>query len=85
MIAALYCLTRGEIPLIGVGGIFNAADAWEKICAGACLVQLYTGLVYEGIGVVRRINEGLAEILHKEGFRSLDDAVGCRAKELAAA
>ena len=84
MIAALYGLARGSLAIIGVGGIFNAADAWEKICAGACLVQLYTGFIYEGIGVVRRINDGLREILDRQGFRTLDEAVGCRAAELAA-
>jgi dihydroorotate dehydrogenase len=85
MVAALYRLTGGKLTIIGVGGIFSAADAWEKICAGASLVQLYTGFVYEGIGVIRRINEGLEEIRTRHGFRSLDEAVGCRAAELAAA
>lgn len=85
MIAALYQLTRGKIPIIGVGGIFTAADAWEKICAGASLVQLYTGLVYEGIGIVRRINDELGEIMERENVRILDEAIGCRAAELAAA
>lgn len=85
MIAALYRLTGGRLNIIGVGGIFNAADAWEKICAGASLVQLYTGFIYEGVGVVREINEGLEEIMKRQGFRSLDEAVGCRATELAAA
>jgi dihydroorotate dehydrogenase len=83
MIAELYELTGGRIPLIGVGGIFSAEDAWEKICAGASLVQLYTGFIYEGPGIARQINEGLANILAREGFASLDAAVGCRAKELA--
>lgn len=85
MIAALYRLTGGRLSIVGVGGIFNAHDAWEKICAGACLVQLYTGFIYEGAGVVRRINEGLEEIMAGQGFRSLDEAIGCRATELAAA
>jgi dihydroorotate dehydrogenase len=62
-----------------VGGIFNADDAWEKISAGASLIQLYTGFIYEGPGVAKRINEGLIEILRREGFDSIDDAVGCRA------
>jgi dihydroorotate dehydrogenase len=53
--------TQGKLPIIGVGGIFNAADAWEKLEAGASLVQLYTGLVYEGPGIVREIVEGLRE------------------------
>jgi dihydroorotate dehydrogenase len=73
------------LEVVGVGGVFTAEDAWEKICAGASLVQLYTGFIYEGFGVVRRINEGLAAILEREGFRTLDEAVGCRAEELAAA
>jgi dihydroorotate dehydrogenase len=85
IIAALYRLTRGRVPIIGVGGIFNAQDAWEKICAGASLVQLYTGFVYEGFDIVRDINDGLAEILTGQGFGSLDEAVGCRAQALAVA
>jgi dihydroorotate dehydrogenase len=80
VIRALYRLSRGTIKIVGVGGIFDAADAWEKICAGASLLQLYTGFIYEGITAARDINEGLAEILRREGFRTLDDAVGCRAE-----
>jgi dihydroorotate dehydrogenase len=83
IIARLYHLTGGRLSIIGVGGIFNAADAWEKICAGASLIQLYTGFIYEGIGVMARINDGLAEIALREGLKSLDEAVGCRAAELA--
>ena len=77
MIADLYRLTRGRIPLIGVGGIFNAEDAWEKIAAGASLVQLYTGLIYQGPNVAHEINEVLSHILAREGFANLDEAVGC--------
>jgi dihydroorotate dehydrogenase len=83
MVASLYRLTKGSIPLIGVGGVFNAADAWEKICAGASLVQIYTGMIYEGPLVARRINEGLSKILVKQGFSSVDEAVGSRAQEYA--
>ena len=79
VIALIYRMTRGELTIIGVGGVFTAEDAWEKICAGASLIQLYTGFIYEGPGVARRINEGLAEILKRQGFASLDDAIGCRA------
>jgi dihydroorotate dehydrogenase len=81
MIAELYELTGGRIPLIGVGGIFTAEDAWEKIAAGASLVQLYTGFIYEGPRVAQDINEGLAKILAREGFASLEAAIGCRAKQ----
>ena len=82
MIAELYQLTHGRIPLIGVGGIFTAQDAWEKICAGACLVQLYTGFIYKGPRVVRQINEGLVEILRREGFANIEAAVGSRANTI---
>jgi dihydroorotate dehydrogenase len=85
MVATLHRLTRGRLTIIGVGGIFNARDAWEKICAGASLVQLYTGFVYEGFSVVREINEGLAELMRESGFHSLDEAVGCRAQEFSGA
>ena len=83
LVAALHRLTRGALGVVGVGGIFDAEDAWEKICAGAGLVQLYTGFVYEGLGVARRINEGLAALLERRGFGTLDEAVGCRADEFA--
>ena len=76
MIADLYRLTRGRVPIIGVGGIFTAADAWEKIAAGASLVQLYTGFIYQGPCVAKAINDGLATFLEKAGFENLQDAVG---------
>lgn len=83
MVAELFRLTSGALPLIGVGGIFTAEDAWEKICAGASLVQLYTGFIYQGPGIVSEISEGLVEIMRREGFKTIDEAVGCRASELA--
>src|ERR1044071_6883850 len=82
MIAQLYELTGGRIPLIGVGGIFTARDAWEKICAGASLVQLYTGFIYQGPNIANDINEGLARILVREKFASIDAAIGSRSREL---
>ncbi len=85
MIATLYNLTGGSMPLIGVGGVFTAEDAWEKICAGASLIQLYTGFIYEGPSIAKEINEGLERILAREGYRSLDEAVGSRAKEFGTA
>lgn len=77
VISIIYRGTKGKLPIIGVGGVFTAVDAWEKIISGASLVQLYTGFIYEGPSVARTINEGLFEILKREGFSHLDDAVGC--------
>ena len=68
--------SAGEIPLIGVGGIATAADAFERIRAGASLVQLYSAMVYEGPGIARRIARGLAKHLQREGFESVAEAVG---------
>ncbi|MCA1628982.1 MAG: dihydroorotate dehydrogenase (quinone) [Acidobacteria bacterium] len=84
MIANLYRLAGGSLTIVGVGGVFTAEDAWEKICAGASLVQLYTGFVYQGFTVARDINEGLRRLCERDGFKSLDEAVGCRAQELKA-
>jgi len=80
MIAELYELTGGRIPLIGVGGIFTAEDAWEKIAAGASLVQLYTGFIYQGPRIAQQLSEDLLKILAREGFSNLDAAVGSRVK-----
>jgi dihydroorotate dehydrogenase len=65
-----------EIPIIGVGGIFTGEDAWNTIRAGASLIQVYTGLVYEGPGIVRRINRELVKHLEAEGLTSIAHAVG---------
>jgi dihydroorotate dehydrogenase len=72
----LYRQTRGQVPIIGVGGIFNADDAWEKITAGASLVQCYTGLVYEGPGLAKKIVAGLREKLAAAGLKYFREAVG---------
>ena len=66
----------GQLPLIAVGGIASTEDAWARILAGASLVQLYSGLVYHGPGLARRIAAGLATILEREGIASISDAVG---------
>jgi dihydroorotate dehydrogenase len=76
IIRHLFRQAHGTLPLIGVGGIFNAADAWEKITAGASLVQIYTGLVYEGPAMVREMVTGLADRLRAHGFTALAQAVG---------
>jgi dihydroorotate dehydrogenase len=72
----LYRQTKGKLPIIGVGGIFTAADAWEKIAAGASLVQVYTGLVYEGPAICKRIVGGLRDRLKAKGLTQLGAAVG---------
>jgi len=77
VIRHLYRQTHGKLPVIGVGGIFNADDAWEKIAAGASLIQVYTGLVYEGPTVCRDIVSGLLARLEDRGLANLTDAVGC--------
>ncbi|TAH32738.1 MAG: quinone-dependent dihydroorotate dehydrogenase [Alphaproteobacteria bacterium] len=68
--------TKGQVPLIGVGGVSNSQDAYRKIKAGASLVQLYTGMIYSGPYVARDINQGLAELLRADGFTSIAQAVG---------
>ncbi len=75
----LYRQSQGQLPIIGVGGIFTAADAWEKITAGASLIQVYTGLVYEGPGLVRGIVRGLRTQLERSGLKELAQAVGSAA------
>jgi len=76
VISFIYRTAHGKLPIIGVGGVFSAEDAWGKICAGASLIQLYTGFIYEGPSVAKRINEGLAAIMQRERIRSIDEAVG---------
>jgi dihydroorotate dehydrogenase len=76
IIRHLHKQTKGRLPIIGVGGIFDADDAWEKIAAGASLLQIYTGLVYEGPSVTRKIVAGLIQRLEIAGMKSLHEAVG---------
>jgi dihydroorotate dehydrogenase len=68
-------LTGGTLPLIGAGGIMSASDALERLRAGAWLVQVYTGLIYEGPGLVRQINAGLLQACEREGARSVWELV----------
>ena len=76
VLGEIYRLTEGRVPLIGVGGVGSAADAYAKIRAGASLVQLYTALVYQGPGLVAEITAGLAALLRRDGFSQLSQAVG---------
>ncbi|MBJ6371050.1 quinone-dependent dihydroorotate dehydrogenase [Sedimentitalea arenosa] len=78
VLARLSVRLDGEIPLIGVGGIGSAEDAYAKICAGASAVQLYTALVYGGLSLVPEIAEGLDRLLARDGFANVADAVGSR-------
>jgi dihydroorotate dehydrogenase len=66
----------GAIPLIGVGGIGSVDDAWQRIVAGASLIQLYSAMVYEGPAIAKRIAQGLAKRLKREGMSNIADAVG---------
>ena len=65
--------THGQLPIIGVGGIFTAADAWEKLVAGASLLQVYTGWVYEGPWMIRRLLAGILQKLEEQGLTSLSE------------
>lgn len=76
VLADFYRLTEGRVPLIGAGGVASGWDAYCKIRAGASLVQLYSALVYEGLGLVGRINRDLAMHLRRGGFSSVSAAVG---------
>lgn len=72
-------LTEGTIPLIGVGGIASSEDAYTKIKAGASLVQLYSALIYQGFGLVRKINAGLEKYLARDGYSHISEAIGVEA------
>jgi dihydroorotate dehydrogenase len=76
VLARFHSAADGRFALVGVGGITSGADAYAKIRAGACAVQLYSALVYEGPGLVTRIKRDLAQRLHADGFRSVSEAVG---------
>ena len=71
-----YVAKGTDVPVVGVGGVSSAEDAYRKIRAGASVVQLYTGLVYEGPAVAREINRGLLGLLERDGFNSVEQAVG---------
>jgi len=76
IIHRFYDKTGGKIPIIGVGGISTAAEAYAKIRAGASLVQVYTGLIFKGPAIIEEIKEGLTALLDRDGYRTLAEAVG---------
>ncbi|MFD2671841.1 quinone-dependent dihydroorotate dehydrogenase [Marinicrinis sediminis] len=81
VIRSIYEQTEGKLPIIGVGGIFDAEDAYAKIRAGASLVEVYTALIYRGPGLLREINQGLLRLLDQDGFQYLHEAVGADFKQ----
>jgi dihydroorotate dehydrogenase len=80
VIGEVYKMTKGKYPIIGLGGVFDAKDAYEKICLGASLVQLVTGLIYGGPATIKKINKGLVRLLEKDGFTNISQAVGSKNK-----
>ncbi|MCX8072736.1 MAG: quinone-dependent dihydroorotate dehydrogenase [Candidatus Binatia bacterium] len=78
IIRAFFRRLRGRVPIVGVGGVFSAEDAYEKVQAGASLVQLYTGLIYEGPAIVPTICEGLIALLERDGVKHIGDVIGAR-------
>lgn len=76
LLAKAYQLVGKRVPLVGVGGIFSAEDAYEKIQAGASLVEIYSGLIYKGPEIVKEINEGLNQYLQRDGFKNITEARG---------
>ena len=84
MLARVYQATGGRVPLIGIGGIDSGEAALAKIEAGATLLQLYTGLIYEGPGLIARIHAHLAKACADRGVASIAELTGTRAKDWAA-
>lgn len=81
VVAQVYRETGGRMPIIGVGGIASADDAYGHLCAGASLVEFYTGMIYRGPGLAREIKRGLVRLLALDGFRSISEAVGSAARK----
>jgi dihydroorotate dehydrogenase (fumarate) len=78
LIAQTYSAYGDKLMIIGVGGIFSAEDAYRKICLGASLVELITGIIFEGPQLIGQINVGLVQLLEKDGFRNISEAVGSK-------
>ncbi|MGB3316530.1 MAG: quinone-dependent dihydroorotate dehydrogenase [Albidovulum sp.] len=80
-LARLSALTDGKLPLIGVGGIASAEDAWQKVRAGASAVQLYSAMIYQGLSLITDIANGLDKLLARDGFATVAEAVGTGRKD----
>jgi dihydroorotate dehydrogenase len=72
--------SAGRVPVIGAGGVMCAEDAWAKVRAGATLVQVYTGFIYGGPGFPSQLNRGLCQLMERDGFSSIEDAIGADLK-----
>ncbi|XP_055307562.1 dihydroorotate dehydrogenase (quinone), mitochondrial-like [Sitodiplosis mosellana] len=83
LIAKFYTLTKGKVPIIGVGGIFNGQVSFDKIIAGASAIQIYTSLICHGPPVVQKIKKELTDILESKGFKNIEVACGTQAKAIA--
>eukprot|EP00986_Skeletonema_menzelii_P001990 scaffold547_cov143-Skeletonema_menzelii.AAC.12 len=81
-IRTMYKLTNGTIPIIGVGGVGSGRDAYDKLKAGASLIQVYSMMVYEGPGVVSRIRKELADLLAENGYKNVEDVVGADCEDI---
>ena len=81
MISYVYKKTKGKFVIIGCGGIFSAKDAYTKIKLGASLVQLITGMIFEGPQLISEINQGLVRLLKKEGYKNISEAIGADHKQ----
>lgn len=80
VIRDMYRYTNGKVPIIGVGGIMNSNDAYDKIKAGASVIQIYTGLVYNGPGMLPKMIDELSNMLIKDGYKNVSEAVGANVK-----
>lgn len=78
VIRHVYRRTRGKLTIIGVGGIFSAKDAYEKITSGASLLHMITTMIFDGVQNINEINRGLVKLLKEDGFNSIEEAVGSR-------
>ncbi len=76
IIRILFQATKGRVPIIGSGGVFTASDAYEKILAGASLVQVYTGFIYKGPSLISELIEGVSDRLKRDGFQTIGQAIG---------
>jgi dihydroorotate dehydrogenase len=76
MLAYIYRREGKRFVLVGCGGVFNAADAYKKIRLGASLIQMITGMIFEGPQVISEINRGLVDLLKRDGFANIHDAIG---------